>query len=74
MITSTINWCNRFDRIFDPQEMIAGDLLVLASAFSYTFHVVRLGKYAKTTKPLTLALVKQTAQVKTKISESFDKK
>ena len=37
-----------------------GDFLVLAAAVSYTFHVVRLSKYAQYTTPLKLACSKAT--------------
>jgi hypothetical protein len=39
-----------------------GDGLIILAAFVYTLHVVRLGRYATETKPLTLAAYKATAE------------
>jgi hypothetical protein len=39
-----------------------GDGLIMMAAFVYTLHVVRLGRYATETTPLTLAAYKATAE------------
>lgn len=39
-----------------------GDCLIVAAAFVYTLHVVRLGRYAKETTPLQLAASKATIE------------
>lgn len=44
------------------QSMSNGDLLIVGSAFMYTLHVVRLGRYARDTTPLKLAASKATVE------------
>lgn len=39
-----------------------GDVLITLAAVSYTMHVIRLGRYAKHTKPLNLAASKATVE------------
>mmetsp|Transcript_4357 Transcript_4357/g.6115 ORF Transcript_4357/g.6115 Transcript_4357/m.6115 type:complete len:548 (+) Transcript_4357:96-1739(+) len=39
-----------------------GDMLIVASAFAYTLHVVRLGNYASSTTPIRLAAAKATVE------------
>ena len=40
-----------------------GDLLIVAAAFSYTFHCIRLEQFAKETYPLKLAAAKATTEL-----------
>jgi drug/metabolite transporter (DMT)-like permease len=45
-----------------PAAFTRGDALIVAAAFLYTLHVVRLGYWAKRTSPLRLATAKSTVQ------------
>ena len=50
------------DSVLTQSSFGQGDLLVMGSALAYTFHCIRLEKYAKTTRAVTLAACKATTE------------
>ena len=48
--------------IFSGQFLGQGDYLVIGAALAYTFHCIRLEKYAKETRAVTLAAYKATSE------------
>jgi drug/metabolite transporter (DMT)-like permease len=50
------------DLIFTQQFLSQGDFFVIGSAIAYSFHCIRLEKYAKETRAVTLAAFKATTE------------
>jgi len=61
VITQDINM--GVSSIVSPQKLLSqGDYLVVGSALAYTFHCIRLERYAKETRAVTLAACKATTE------------